>query len=89
MSWSFAAIGKPQAVASRCRDAIENGYKASEPEETARKNALSIAAAVAESYNRPDVAVRVHASGSMHTENGVVQTQNLRLEVEPVFGFVE
>ena len=88
MSWSFTAIGTPAAVAAKCRDAIESGYKCSEPEEAARKNILEIAAMVAQSMGQEDVAVRVEASGSMFTDSGKVKTQNLRLLVEPVYGFV-
>lgn len=88
MSWSFSAIGKPAAVAAKCRDTIENGYKCAEPEETIRKTVLEAAAMAAEAHDATQYAVSVEASGSMLRDNGVCKSNNVRLEVRPIYGFL-
>lgn len=88
MSWSFSAIGKPPAVARAARAYIETGHRCAEPEETVRRETLETAAKVAESHSDKYV-VSVECGGSMWTENGVPQTQNLRLEVKSLGNLVE
>lgn len=88
MSWSFYAIGKPTAVAAKARDQIENGYKCSEPEESICVSALNTIAAIADS-TIDAYAVKVEASGSQYSVDGVSQHNQLRLIVEPVHGFLE
>lgn len=88
MSWSFSAVGKPAAVALRTRQQIETGHKCAEPEDTARRNILEVAAAVAESH-AAGYLVQVEASGSMYVLLDQVQTQNIRLEVKTIHGFLE
>jgi len=88
MSWSFSAVGRPAKVAAACRDAIENGYKCAEPEETIRKNTLATAATSAEAHKSDNV-VRVEASGSMYVQHGEVLSNVVRLDVSNIHGFIE
>lgn len=88
MSWSFSAIGKPAAVARAARAYIESGHRCAEPEESVRRGTLELAAQAALGQAE-NIVVQVECSGSMWTQNGVAQTQNLRLEVKPLGNLVE
>ncbi len=93
MSWSVQAVGKPSRVAEVIENAFSQGSVCAEPEESVRQAArATIAAAVA--AQRPDVPVRVSASGSMsqtHKDGkwGPPVTSNLTISVEPLHGYVE
>lgn len=88
MSWSFSAFGKPASVAAKARETIENGYKCAEPEESIRVATLNSVATAADNF-APGYAVKVAASGSQSVVNGVVQSNQLSVTIEPVHGFLE
>jgi hypothetical protein len=92
MSWSVSAIGKPAAVAAKVKEDLA-GYKCVDPEEDV-KHAAGAVILHALKAQAPDTAVRVNASGHQGTmygpdgkSTGIHNT--LRIEVEPIHGFVE
>lgn len=87
MSWSFSAAGKPQAVAAKARE-TKALYPCQEPEESIRKAALELIAVAAEAQG-PGTVLKVSGSGSMYTNNGAVQSSQLTISVEPIYGFLE
>ncbi len=87
MSWSFSAIGKPEAVAKAAVAAMDKN-KCAEPEESYRLDALAYITK-ASSQLIGAMAVRVAASGSMWKDGDTVKSHNLSLAFEPVNGFVE
>ena len=87
MSWSVSAVGKAPAVAEKI--ATGTNHKCSEPEETI-KNAVAAAIATALTAFPADGVVRVEASGSQQTDTATGKAVNsLKVNVEPVWGFVE
>jgi hypothetical protein len=87
MSWSVSAIGKPTAVAAKLADAFTKNPCA-EPEETIRQGVASAIAVALKSFDGT-MAVRVDASGSQSTNNGVPTSNQLSVKIEPIYGFVE
>jgi hypothetical protein len=95
MSWSFSAIGAPRAVAAKAQDAIDNGYKCLEPEETIRLSALGMIVEACENGFSDQYAVQVTASGSQSVIYGqvpnappTVESNQLNLQIMPIYGFV-
>lgn len=86
MSWSFSGIGKGAAVARLARKAKEQPA-CSEPEETFRVQALELVALSAEAQG-DDVVVKASGSGSMWKDGDVIRQNNIKIEVEPLYGFV-
>lgn len=88
MSWSVSAIGRPVAVAAKVAAEISS-YKCIDPEEGV-KQAVAVALAAALAAQDPATVVKVTASGH---QSGVLASggtnNTLRVEVEPVYGFVE
>jgi hypothetical protein len=90
MSWSVSAIGKASAVAAKAAEQFA-AIKCSEPEETIKNTAAS-AVALALSAFPAHYAVRLTASGSQHQPDQSKpdeKVNNLRVEIEPIWGFVE
>lgn len=90
MSWGVGAIGKVPAV--RVKLAAEFAkIRCSEPEETVKKSAAAtIDAALA--AQDPDSIIRVSANGSQSFKDyseGTGVTNQLIINIEPVYGFVE
>lgn len=89
MSWSFSAVGRPNAVAQKLRVEAET-TRCAGAEETARKAVLEQASLLCENGFSSDNAVRVAASGSAYTQGDGSQSYNsLDLKIEPLYGFVE
>lgn len=88
MSWSFQAVGRPQAVAAKAKIEAETPRFAG-AEEVARTAALETIVTLCEEGFTSAHAVRVQASGSAYTQDGVQQYNSLDLKVEPLYGFVE
>jgi hypothetical protein len=88
MSWSVSAIGKPAAVAAKVQKDL-SAYKCVEPEEQVKVAAGAAIVAAVTAYP-PDSCVKVSASGHQGTatEEGKA-FNNLRVDIEPVYGFVE
>jgi len=87
MSWAFNCVGKPAAVVAKI---VEEAAitRCQEPEESYRKTALGLAAEAVGSYG-PDFAVKVVASGSQWKDGDTVRHNQLNLQIEPLYGFVE
>lgn len=92
MSWSIQAVGKPKAVAIKIAEAMTVN-KCAEPEETLRQGVgVLIAASLAA---MPDTdAVRINAFGSQSNcyvdgKSSGKFTNSLKVEIEPIYGFVE
>lgn len=93
MSWSFSAIGKAAAVAKKARADLER-IKCAEPEETIKAGVIAMIEATCSAMPEAS-AVKIVASGSQSTayvDNKPADgkyTNNLRLDIEPIWGFVE
>lgn len=89
MSWSFYGVGRAAAVAAKARNDLEN-IQCAEPEQTIKGQAVEIIEASLKAYP-PDTAVRIEASGSQTTHSATpgAAVNNLRLSIEPLYGFVE
>jgi hypothetical protein len=89
MSWSVSAIGKPGPV----RDKLANDFTKITycgPAETALKDVVAELvgkALVANTYQGIAVKVEASGAGSSHPGNG--DTHQVRVVIEPVYGFVE
>ncbi len=88
MSWSFQAVGRPQAVAAKAKVESETPRCAG-AEEVARTAALEAIVVLCTEGFASNNAVRVSASGSAYTQDGAQQYNSLDLKVEPLYGFVE
>lgn len=87
MSWSFQAVGKPEAVARAATAAMETN-QCLQPEESYRLGALAyITSAACQLVGV--MAVQVTASGSMWKDGDTVKNHTLQLEFTPLYGFVE
>lgn len=89
MSWSVSATGKAAAVAAKLT--VDFGrIKCSEPEEMI-KNSVASAIATALSAFPPNYAVRVDASGSQSQPDSTKdeKTNQLKVEIAPIWGFVD
>ena len=97
MSWSFNAIGKPAAVAVKARKDL-SAVKCSEPEESLKESVIA-SIELACSAMPDDPAVSITASGSQspsyklegghYREVAGKLTNSLKLDIEPIYGFVE
>ncbi len=87
MSWSFQAVGKPEAVAKAAAAAMEKNQCA-QPEEAYRLDALGYIIKAA-SQLIGTTAVQVSASGSMWKDGETVKSHTLQLEFKPLYGFIE
>lgn len=96
MSWSVQAIGKSPAVAKAIELQFANGSPCNGPEEIVRQAARSVIAAALAGSTYPELIVKVEASGSQGekydyaTAKGLgVFSNNLVIQVTPIYGFVE
>lgn len=91
MSWSVSAFGKASAVATKVAEDFAR-IKCSEPEETI-KTAVASAVATALAAFPPNYVVRVDASGSQSCPDSSKapneKTNQLKVEVAPIWGFLE
>lgn len=87
MSWSVSAVGKAPAVAISIEKQFANQPVCMEPEETVRQS-IRVALSASLAGQRPNVALKVTASGSMSTDNGPVHN-SFNVAVEPIYGFIE
>lgn len=90
MSWSVSAVGKPAAVAAKLAEAFAKN-RCVEPEETI-KNKVAEAIASALAVYPPNLAVRVEAGGSQHAVDHSKPTEltnSLKVEITPIYGFLE
>ena len=89
MSWSVESIGKPAAVARNLAQQFSS-IVCSEPEETI-KNTVAQAVDVALKAYPSDVPVEVRARGSqfISSDKPGMATNQLHVEINPVYGFVE
>lgn len=89
MSWSVVGMGKARALAAKLEGDFARS-KCAEPEETV-KNLVASAVAKALAAFPPDHVVRVEASGSQLQPDHAKQefNNNLKVEIAPVWGFVE
>ncbi|MGH7744962.1 MAG: hypothetical protein ACREQ5_09190 [Candidatus Dormibacteria bacterium] len=91
MSWSVSAIGRAGAVAKKIAEDLAK-ITCAEPEETVKNHAASAVSAALAAFPE-DYVVKVEASGSQthpnwpSKEGGMVN--QLRVNVEPVYGFVQ
>lgn len=91
MSWSIYKTGKPKAVAAAIAAELEVNV-CPEPEQTARHNiGLAIAACLAAMPEGS--AVTVSASGSQNSPDygdlSKGATNTIKLEITPIYGFIE
>lgn len=94
MSWSFYAMGKPAAVAAKAKKEL-SGFKCAEPEETLKASVIQIIETSL--LAMPDAgAVKIEAHGSqspaLDARHNRVEGRfdnNLKLSIEPIYGFVE
>ena len=87
MSWNVSGVGKVSAVAKKIASDFD-AIKCAEPEETIKRMAADTIAKALGSI-APEFAARVSASGSQYVHDGVVKYNQLKIEVEPLWGFVE
>jgi hypothetical protein len=97
MSWSFNAIGKPSAVAAKARKEL-GAIQCAEPEQGIKERAIE-AIELSCSALPDDNAVKITACGSQSPAYKMVDghykhvdgkfTNNLTLNIEPIYGFVE
>jgi len=93
MSWSVSAIGKSQAVAAAIEKQFTSSGACAEPEETVRQAARALIAQALSSEDASAV-VSVSANGSQsstYTDGkwGPPYTNQLKIEIQPQYGFVE
>jgi hypothetical protein len=87
MSWSVSAIGKPGPVAAKVTEEL-NRFTCTDPEEGVKQAAAALLATCLAAQD-PNTAVRVSASGHQSGSVGNRLSNNLKIDVEPVYGFVE
>lgn len=91
MSWSVSATGRVGAMAEKIEElfAKAGGCPAGSIEETV-KNAIGESMSVlCLSMRESNNVVRVEASGSCWSENGVAKSQTLSVKFETLYNFVE
>jgi hypothetical protein len=86
MSWSVSGIGRPVAVAAKLAADL-SAYKCVDPEESVKQAAAALLAAALAAQD-PVSVVKVSASGSQGTSGNSIYN-SVRIEVEPVYGFIE
>jgi hypothetical protein len=91
MSWSVSAFGKPAAVAAKLATDFSKN-PCSEPEETIRQAVATIVATSLAAFP-PNYVVRVEASGSQScpdfSKAPNEKTNQLKVQIEPLWGFIE
>ena len=95
MSWNYYGIGKPRKVYEQAVKQLEGQTeRMSDPENTVVQLFLDQLLAITEAMPESSV-IKVMASGSQwdnrHTETYTPKGifNNLKIEIEPVYGFVE
>lgn len=83
MSWSFYVQGKPATVAERAKAERET-ERCAGAEEIARQHALEAIEALASNGCNSDCAIKVEASGSAYTKDGVQTSSQLKLTFETI-----
>jgi hypothetical protein len=83
MSWSFYAAGKPATVATRA-DAELNTKRCEGAEEDARQNVLSAVKILCLEGAHSECAIKVEASGSAYTKDGLQISNQLKLSFETI-----
>ena len=83
MSWSFYAAGKPATVAARVHTERET-ERCQGAEEVARKAVLSAIETLCADGSHSDCAIKVEASGSAYTKDGVQTSNQLKLNFETI-----
>lgn len=89
MSWSFYGVGRPIAVLNKARTEIAR-IRCAEPEETVKNKLLNIIEASL--LAMPDAsAVKIEASGSQSSDSKdpAKFTNDVKLDITPLWGFVE
>lgn len=85
MSWSFNAIGKPEAVI-RALDTANAGLTGQSKDEWEEaKPALKVLVGA----NLGGVAVKIAANGQGYVENGVKTQGQCSVAIDTIYGFVE
>ncbi len=91
MSWSVLAVGTPAAAAASIEKQFAQQSPCSEPEESVRQSARGLIAAALAAQD-PGGAVKANGFGSQSvwTDTGGVKhaTNSLKIEVEPISGFL-
>lgn len=88
MSWSVQLVGTAGKLAEMVKQAFEKAGGAYDGVETETKNAVG-AMVQAMCVSLPaDLVVSVNASGSMWKDQGVIKQHNLKVEVQPLYGWV-
>lgn len=83
MSWSFYAQGKPTTVADRAKAERETP-RMQGAEEVARTAVLEAVEVLAREGCNSDCAIKVEASGSAYTKDGVQTSNQLKLSFETI-----
>lgn len=83
MSWSFYAQGKPATVAERAKAERETP-RMQGAEEVARTAVLEAIEVLAREGCNSECAIKVEASGSAYTKDGVQTSNQLRLSFETI-----
>lgn len=86
MSWSFSATGRPKAVAEKAK-AYLAGVKCAEPEESIKNKIGNIIDMALMSFPESG-AVKITCNGTQSPQ-GTFALNSVRLEIEPLWGFVE
>ncbi len=92
MSWSVSAIGKSDAVAKKLAAEFTSIAYLKGPE-AGVKDAAAAVVAVALAGQIPPTAVKVNCCGSQSTttakDGSTLHTNSLKIEIDPIYGFVE
>ncbi len=88
MSWSISLIGTKAAVLAKIDDEFAK-HPLSDPTEQAIKIAAGALAKLAVADSGDDVALKLEASGSMSNYDAAKKTQQFKVEVVPLYGFVK
>lgn len=86
MSWSVSGVGRASALRDKVAKQFD-GINCAEPEQTI-KNKVAAIVDISLQAMRGDQAVKVSCSGSQYVD-GQGQINTVRVEVEPIYGFVE
>lgn len=88
MSWSVSAIGNPAGVAKQIEEQLAE-IRCEEPEESI-KNSVAAIISLALLQFPDNYAVRIDATGSQSHQGKLTpgKTNSLRLNIEPLYGFV-
>lgn len=87
MSWSFGATGKPAAIIKKVQEEIDR-YHCAEPEESIRIDTFNTMIFALEAM--PDSsAVQVNASGSQSASTDGKFSNQLNVQITPIYNFVE